>query len=339
MDTTWQTAVAGRDVPEDMTEIDVTGPPESNILWRWMGVRTVSHLPCSFNCRATVELGRKIIAVGRENGFDQEMDWLEEIHTWPVQWSALHGIAEIKTPILKVSTRTDATPCKYVVRREGSGYPEEGAQGIHFPYRTPEHARVIETEEFLQGIKHSPDRPETHPDWYTGDNGFESVSGMRDAHAPIIKQILKMGPEKVSSILDLGCGNGALLKSILDLIPSIIPFGVEHDPHRAEHIADLLPEFPDNFECCDIFNCTKTWTENQRYSLAIVMPGRLLEADAEDASRLREHLRNSCDAVIVYAYGDWLTRFGSLNALSEKAGFHLDKPLIKCKVALVKNKC
>ena len=34
--------------------IDVTGPPEANILWRWMGARAVPHLPCRFNCTDTV---------------------------------------------------------------------------------------------------------------------------------------------------------------------------------------------------------------------------------------------------------------------------------------------
>jgi hypothetical protein len=136
-DTTWPMA-QGAGAPENGTRcIEVAGPPESNILWRWMGVRPVPHLPCRFDCEASGELGRRFVAAGRRAGFGEEMDWLLEILSWPVEWSALHGIAEIKTPVLKVSTRTDATAITYTVRRAGTAYPAEGAQGLKFPYRMP----------------------------------------------------------------------------------------------------------------------------------------------------------------------------------------------------------
>lgn len=136
-DTTWPMAL-GTVTPENGTRcIEVAGPPEVNILWRWMGVRPVPHLPCRFDCQASVELGRRLVGAGRQTGLSEEMDWLLEILSWPVEWSALHGIAEIKTPVLKVSARTDATATKYTVRRHGTAYPAEGAQGLKFPYRMP----------------------------------------------------------------------------------------------------------------------------------------------------------------------------------------------------------
>jgi hypothetical protein len=67
-------------------------------------------------------------------GAGEELAWQDEIFAWPVEWSALHGIAEIKTPILKVSASTDATAGKYVVRWHGSRYPKEGANGLGFPF-------------------------------------------------------------------------------------------------------------------------------------------------------------------------------------------------------------
>lgn len=150
-DTTWPMALSTVK-PENGTQcIEVAGPPEANILWRWIGVRPVPHLPCRFDCQASVELGRRFIAAGRQAGFGEEMDWLLEILSWPLEWSALHGIAEIKTPVLKVSTRTDATATKYTVRRQGPAYPAEGARGLHFPYRRP---RVVMTERpaFQRGL-------------------------------------------------------------------------------------------------------------------------------------------------------------------------------------------
>jgi hypothetical protein len=142
-DTTWPMAL-GTGTPENGTRcIEISGPPEANILWRWIGVRPVPHLPCRCDCEGSVELGRRFIRLGRQAGFGEEMDWLLEILSWPVEWSALHGIAEIKTPVLKVMARTDATATKYVVQRHGSAYPAEGARGLKFPYRMP---RVLMTE-------------------------------------------------------------------------------------------------------------------------------------------------------------------------------------------------
>lgn len=118
---------------EDERTIVLDRPSSANILWRWMGVRAVPHLPCSFSCPGTVALAARLLQVGCDAGYEEEMDWIEQILRWPVGWSALHGIAEIKTPVVKVSTRTDATAHKYVVRYRGDRYQGEGATGLAFP--------------------------------------------------------------------------------------------------------------------------------------------------------------------------------------------------------------
>jgi hypothetical protein len=100
--------------------------PKGNILGRWLGVRAVPHLPCRFDCGPTVEFAESLL--GRGQGCADEVDWLEEILSWSVEWSALHGIAGIKFPVLTVSTRTDATPWKYTVRLQGSKYRRRGRQ-------------------------------------------------------------------------------------------------------------------------------------------------------------------------------------------------------------------
>lgn len=153
-DTTWAMALGSSKEPPaaGVRSLEVAGPPEANILWRWMGVRAVSHLPCSFSCQATAEIGAKNLEIGREAGHEEEMDWMREILSWPVQWSALHGIAEIKTPVLKVSATTDTTATKYVVRRPGQSYPEEGAKGLHFPYRLPHPPKVRQSTAYREGL-------------------------------------------------------------------------------------------------------------------------------------------------------------------------------------------
>lgn len=113
----------------------VDGSPVSNILLQSVGVRAIPHAPCSYGCRGTAQLAGDLFDVATKTGSEEEYAWLSSILSWPAEWSALHGIAEIKTPILKLCTPTDATAGEYVVRWNGSVMPEEGAKGIGFPYK------------------------------------------------------------------------------------------------------------------------------------------------------------------------------------------------------------
>ncbi len=164
-DTTWPMAV--RSLSDlggctiDGRTAQVHGPPECNILWRWMGVRAVSHLPCSFGCRASLDVGRRLLELGRGAGYEQEVDWILEILSWPTEWSCLHGIAEIKTPLLKVSAATDATASRFVVQRPGENYPEEGARGLTWAYRKPATPLLTGSKRFAAGIANPIGREKT----------------------------------------------------------------------------------------------------------------------------------------------------------------------------------
>jgi len=140
-DTTWLMATGGETFSE--RDIEISGPAEANMILRPLGVRPVFHLPCTSTCSETVETARLIREIGRINGFESEMDWCNEILSWSAEWSALHGIAEIKTPILRIVTQTDATAKKLLIRHVGTTIPDEAGRGLSFPYRTipPEVAR------------------------------------------------------------------------------------------------------------------------------------------------------------------------------------------------------
>jgi hypothetical protein len=116
IDTTWSMAAATTGASALQSEIAVGGPFPVNLLWRWLGVRAVPHLPCRFDCQASAGFGRTFIELGRTSGFAAEMDWLEEVLSWPVTWSAAGGVATITTPILTITTNTDAAAGKRVVR-------------------------------------------------------------------------------------------------------------------------------------------------------------------------------------------------------------------------------
>jgi hypothetical protein len=158
-DPIWSIASAGISAQvESPRQIDIkAGAPACNMFWRLLGIRAVPHLPCRLDCEATVALGKSFFDLALRLGFAEEVEWLMQILSWPVEWSALHGIAEIKTPVLKMSTATDATARKLTVRWIGSGYPSEGAQAIRFPYQVPQRLSVTESPAYQRGLaQHSP---------------------------------------------------------------------------------------------------------------------------------------------------------------------------------------
>lgn len=206
-DTTWPMAIVAHEdghgewshhspeptlkLQEDQDYIRVTGPNECNILWRWLGPRLVPHLPCSFSCEQTRQRGQELRGVMRRAGHAQEVEWLDELLSWQVEWSAWHGVAEVKTPILKFSVKTDATEQRLVVRREGA-YPATGARGVSFPHeRHP--VRIL--------------RPR---DWV--DNGFSTHEAQERGHEMVLSALRQHPPQ--GAVLDLGCGNGLLLRRV-----------------------------------------------------------------------------------------------------------------------------
>lgn len=135
IDHTWPCAIATANPSEEPNTLDVSGFSGLNLFWSSLGVRLIPHFPCRYDCAEANNFAQSFIATGKRNHYLAEVTDALEILQWPIEWSALHGIAEIKTPILKISSRTDATSTKCTVRYSGNQYPKEGANGLVFPYR------------------------------------------------------------------------------------------------------------------------------------------------------------------------------------------------------------
>jgi hypothetical protein len=316
VDTTWPMAAATVST-DSVSIIEVHTNPYTNMLWRWMGIRAVPHLPCSFKCEEANTLGRSLVRIGRDIEQDEAMDWLVQVLSWPVEWSALHGIAEIKTPILKISTRTDATAEKYTVRYLGRGYPSEGAEGINFPYMRD--SQLVQ----LRQVKARQWQPTAEAEsWYYTDNGFASESAMNFAHEPIVQVVREAMDKTHNDIVDLGCGNGVLLKKIISGF-NICPYGIDSNPTRIRHARELLPRFAKNFVVGDIHESEKAWGIDKGFSIVLIMPGRLLEIDMNARANLLQFLKNRCQTIIVYAYGDWLQKFDNVDRLAGNVGLSL----------------
>lgn len=116
--------------------------PLLNTLLVRLGIDLLSHEPCSMSCGASHRAAATWIQTGRHLGYTAEMDSLEEILSWPVEWSALHGIAEIKTPVAKISTNTDTTAETYRVQLLSDRQPVEALPGLRFPFQQPRLVRI-----------------------------------------------------------------------------------------------------------------------------------------------------------------------------------------------------
>lgn len=296
IDTTWAMSGDG-DIPTlNFHDVD----PHNQILGRWAGYRAVPHLPCSWTCEPTREFGRALLELGRDLGYAREMDWLLEALSWPYEWSALHGIAEVRSPILRITTRTDATPGTLTVRIHSDQYPAEGARGTRHPYRTWR-------EERRQLVQLGAAKPRTGS---PAANGFTSEVAMRAAHSVLIEAAApKVG--SVESVCDLGAGDGTLLTTLGEALGAERLIGVEIDQERARQ---AVP--PAEVRHGDIGR-VETWAE--RYDLVVLMPGRLEEMEADRRAEVARALSERTGTALLYAYGDWLDRAGGLQELVSRA--------------------
>jgi hypothetical protein len=108
---------------------------ETNLFWRGAGIAPIPHVPCSMSCAQSTTLARDLLERMKTCGVEEEAEWLKDMLSWSLSWSALHGIAELKTPLFKMCTDTDATAERYELRLEGL-FPKEAPAGVGFPYRT-----------------------------------------------------------------------------------------------------------------------------------------------------------------------------------------------------------
>ena len=314
VDMTWPVSTNGLQVDEGtLVHISANTPTETNMLWSWQGIRLVPHIPCSFNCEHSAELGIKMAELGRKLGYDTEIDLMYELLSWPVEWSALHGIAEIRTPINKVSTRTDMTPHKYAVQKESHTYPEDGMSGITYPYnqKKTKVKPITQTKSFFASL-------EDTSVWE--ENGFHYKEAMDHFHQVILDAIGDMKYIPGGNVLDLGCGNGVLLGRVVGDRFDLIPHGVEMDRQRCMSAATTIHWGV--FTMGDVFDLN-TWNE-QAYSLVLLMPGRLLETTRTKASAFRKQLYDKTDLVLINLTCDWTQQYGSIENIMKVTGLDQD---------------
>ncbi|HYW72194.1 MAG TPA: hypothetical protein VE961_14255, partial [Pyrinomonadaceae bacterium] len=134
--------------------VQIFSPGIMNTLPARLDVLPFAHEPCSMDCQASRAMAEAWVKTGRANGFREAMDDLETLLSWPMEWSRLHGIAELKLPILKLVANTDATAQAYRVQILSDNYPDEGVSGLNFPFARPHAAKVSDSKSFKDGLAH-----------------------------------------------------------------------------------------------------------------------------------------------------------------------------------------
>lgn len=127
---------------------DVQCVPALNMLFKPLDISMLSYWPCSPHCEASQQFANALLELGREmdretteagtrGAMGEAMNWLLAILDWPAEWTALHGIAELKTGIIKLAYDTDFTHEKLTLRYHGQKLAAEAARGLSFAYRNP----------------------------------------------------------------------------------------------------------------------------------------------------------------------------------------------------------
>ena len=118
---------------------------------------------------------------------------------------------------------------------------------------------------------------------------------------------------KYKNIVDLGCGNGALLYKLNRLRNKLLPYGCDINETAIKHSKIIHSDFYSNFQSADIATYIKVLngTPGIIFDLCLLTPARIKEYDesgrSEDADALRYFIKNKCKYVLLYSYGDNLS--------------------------------
>lgn len=147
VDPLWQQALKSENIryfdkPDEKYGVDKkiirikSGNHEISSYLRYIGVRILSHIPCSLNCAKSIEIAKDWIRLARDlnlEGVDENI----EILSLPVEWDCLKGISIINTPAFKIVTDSNPSKYQHVVQKESDYYPDELPSGAKFPWKNP----------------------------------------------------------------------------------------------------------------------------------------------------------------------------------------------------------
>jgi len=135
-DPVWRLALAtpGAESFGEGRGLTVAGAWAVNPLLVPVGLAATLPWPRSFACAEAEAEGEALLACAAAHGRDEAIGYLRQILSWPVAWTALHGVAEVKTPVFRFIRSTPATAQRLTVHRLGAALPEGASRGLGFPF-------------------------------------------------------------------------------------------------------------------------------------------------------------------------------------------------------------
>jgi uncharacterized protein len=111
-----------------------------NVLLRGIGLDVLGHEPCSAGCPRERVLAEQRVSAAARAGV-AGLDELLEVLGWSAEWTGLHGMAEVKTPVFRAVHPTSYTSGLRRARFHGTT-PAGSPAGLCFPF-PPSPARPL----------------------------------------------------------------------------------------------------------------------------------------------------------------------------------------------------
>jgi uncharacterized protein len=117
--------------------------PSGNYLLHRLGIAPTPHLPCGPACAESLRIASAL----------NDDAALTAILRWPMHWSALHGIAEVLTPVFRLVHDVLATAERAEVRIGSlADAPPETPTGVTFPFRPSSIVPIERRRGFQRGL-------------------------------------------------------------------------------------------------------------------------------------------------------------------------------------------
>jgi uncharacterized protein len=236
-------AAGGRTAPP------AAGPAALNPLWWELGLAAIPHWACHPGCQPSLDMAGRFSAVAERAGLADDWRLLHEVLSWPAEWTALHGIAELKTPVLKMATATEVSHELWRAAWAGTKYPEEGVAGVRFPYRSPRHLPLTSHSSFRAGLR----RPLT----IVSVNGGQMTPGRADQEPA--------SPQASTERISLAAGPGA---------PVFVLEGFMTDDEIAR-LRDHAEQHPGDFHPAKVGSSDGGRVDHSRRRALVMYPGPL----------------------------------------------------------------
>ena len=295
------------------------GPGAAQMVLAGLGVGPVRHAACSVHCRFARANALEFIAAGRELGLEHQMSWLDELAEWEIDYSMVAGIAEIRTALFRCTHFSDPgrTPIRFRHQEETSGDLKRG-RGISAPSAAP--GTVAQDGRGTRVAAAGSINDEFGTGWAIA--GFDSPFSMRSRYCSVIWEQTRLLRGKLSSVLNLSCNDGLLLKLATEVNPRIIPFGSDTDEGLVGAARRRHPAFVANFLTADWLTSLCKWRQllGKPADVLFLDPEMLIDMPSRSAAEIRQEMTGLAKSIIAVASDRALGRFGNISALAAAAG-------------------